>query len=383
MNDLILITISNITILCLIGYLLYQSRQKKRSKSRPRTPILRSKRVIHSHRKLSTNGQASHHTARKLTALPSPQSNGVSNLERIMEKIQDREVPAINLSEYYAGKVYVPDAGMYSFFRQKFVEHYLNLNDAEERYFGYSKSEIKEEIIGNRLNLRSIYQGTYGLMSPEHSVLAYCFFNLRKYFYIQYHIFDMIRHSPEMMDISRLLFLPKPITFIDLGCGVLSKGLAYGAFMAEKFQHKLNTQYIGIDIAPPLLDKAHELSNCFVFNSQSQFSFHTNLVGIPTKQLHKVIVLNCSDVFFDVPSDSKFVKGYARFVRQVMAHNPLSKIILIYQSPNIFCPAFEAFKQYVDVLQLVAYGQNTIYYQQQNDSMPTTENIRYEVLTLV
>ncbi|WP_125932506.1 class I SAM-dependent methyltransferase [Hymenobacter glacialis] len=176
--------------------------------------------------------------------------------------------------------------------------------------------------------------------------------------------------------------------FVDLGCGPLTAGLALADLHQEEFGSPLLTHYVGIDIAPAMLDKAREFSKSPVFAPESTFSFFTDwhhsldLLSGDLVQLTNPVILSASYLF---ASNSLEVESLALFVAELQRRCPSAPIYFVFQNPNRDDRNvnYTNWKKLLSGIKLLERGATRVYYRTNPRSNwpPSSEEVYYELLT--
>lgn len=199
---------------------------------------------------------------------------------------------------------------------------------------GYYKDSIRDRILlFGRADFRESCLTVTPAAEPADRVLLYCYFNLRKHFFTTRYVFNQIIDSlPSILNSEAA----RPV-FVDLGCGPMTSGLALADLYLEHYGQPLALNYVGIDIATAMLDKAREFEHSGLFAPSSQFAYYTswsdalNPVIDNLVQVTNPIIFNASYLF---ASDSLNVSELALFINQLRSRCPESKMYFIFQNPN-------------------------------------------------
>ena len=246
---------------------------------------------------------------------------------------------------------------------------------------GYTAEMVRHEIIEYG---RADFRKGYDKLSADEKVLLYCYFNMRKHFFTSSFVFEKIYESLRNVfnDVTR------KVVFIDLGCGPLTSGLALADLHHQKSGERLNINYIGIDIAQAMLNKAERFISYDVFAEESQYALALSWDNLPEGTLDKFvgldnnIIINASYLF---ASNSLEEKKLADFVKSLIRKYSTSKIYFTYQNPH----RNDRNQKYIDFkseLVYMAYESNVerVYYKNNPNSFsdPSVEDVYYEILEL-
>jgi SAM-dependent methyltransferase len=261
-------------------------------------------------------------------------------------------------------------------------------NDQRTRYerpLGYHKDVIRNRILEyGRADFREPCRIVSPEASPADRVLLYCYSNLRKHFFTTRYVLGKIIRS-----LSKQLQPGARPVFVDLGCGPLTAGLALADLHQEEFGSPLITHYVGIDIAPAMLDKAREFSRSPVFAPESTFSFFTNwhhsldLLSDDLVQLTNPIILSASYLF---ASNSLEVESLALFVAELQRRCPRAPIYFVFQNPNRDDRNvnYTNWKKLLSGIELLESGATKVFYRTKPWATkwePSSEEVYYELLT--
>lgn len=253
-----------------------------------------------------------------------------------------------------------------------------------ERPLGYNSDTIRHTIIEyGRADFREPCLTVSPVASPADRVLLYCYFNLRKHFFTTRYVLGKIIRS-----LSTQLRAGAQPVFVDLGCGPLTAGLALADLHQEEFGSPLSAHYVGIDIAPAMLDKAREFSQSTVFAPGSTFNFFTNwhqsldLLSGDLVQLTNPIILNASYLF---ASNSLIVEDLALFVAELQRRCPSAPIYFVFQNPNRDDRNvnYTNWKKLLSGIKLLERGATKVYYRTNPRSTrpPSSEEVYYELFS--
>lgn len=201
---------------------------------------------------------------------------------------------------------------------------------------GYDTYYIKNKIIENgTANFRKSFEAYDGkIISPADRVLLYCHFNLRVHYFSSYYIYSVYLSA---FNKDRLGFTEK-LFFLDLGCGPLTSGLAIADLFLQKYGTAINMNYIGVDIARVMLDKATELKdNAPALFASTKFNFvqtFTDALKLITDKLffyNHTLIINTSYLF---ASSSLNVDELAAFLIQIRVICEKAAIHIVFQNPD-------------------------------------------------
>lgn len=257
-----------------------------------------------------------------------------------------------------------------------------NINQPVNRA-GYLKQFTSSEIRADILKYgRADFTQPYQQLQPYDKVQLYCYFNMRKHFFTSYAVFESIYAS--ISDV----FDDRNFTFIDLGCGALTSGLAMASLYHDKEEQPLQFNYVGIDIAESMLKKAKEFKDTALFHEQAEFHFYANWELLEDEILEQIIhndtfvIFNASYLF---ASSSLDEISLAKFTNQIVAKTNKS-IYFVFQNPdradrNV---KYNAFKSHLNAHELVTNNIKRVHYRNNPNSSyePSNEVVYFEILKL-
>lgn len=173
---------------------------------------------------------------------------------------------------------------------------------------------------------RADFDMPFNGLSPDDKVLLYCVYYMPMHLYSSYHIF------------SSKLSLPvsNKVIFIDFGCGPLTSGIAYWAATRHN-----NITYIGIDIAPAMLDKAREINDFGPSNRSIPFFENVRLIResnrLPDLLDHYISEVNTQIIInfsYILASHSINVHALSDVLNQIVEKYKTHKMTVVYQNPR-------------------------------------------------
>lgn len=242
-----------------------------------------------------------------------------------LEGLDDLVVSDTQTSLYY------PSDTMQVIFREEIIDKVKAHPQTRfsEILLGYSAETIRRDIIEyGRADFRSGFKG----LSASDKVLLYCYFNMRKHFFTSLYLFGRIYQSLLPLFERR----NSTLVFIDLGCGPLTSGLAIADLHHQTTNNLLKINYVGVDIAEAMLDKARDFTRCNIFDEESKYLFVTNWREISDESLREFveldnpIVINASYLF---ASELLNENHLAEFISGIVQKYRTSKIYFTYQNP--------------------------------------------------
>jgi hypothetical protein len=278
--------------------------------------------------------------------------------------------------ELIAEKVYTPSAITQRVFQDLILDH---INTA-----GYLQKYSTDEIRADILNYgRADFTEAYEDLSPYDRVQLYCYFNMRKHFFTTYAVYEKVFTILN----KTVLKKQKNLVFIDFGCGSLTSGLALASLYYDREEEPITMQYIGIDIADSMLEKAKEFADTELFSPNSRFNFYSSWELIPDNtvveitQNNSFVVFNASYLFASCSLDEK---GLASFVNKTTS-DLQEKAYFVFQNPDR-ADRNEKYKRFKNAVahKIEAIGTQKIYYKNNVNSTfePSNEIVNYEILSL-
>jgi hypothetical protein len=275
-----------------------------------------------------------------------------------------------------ADKVYAPNAITQRIFQDLIIYH---INTA-----GYLQKYSNDEIRADVLNYgRADFTEAYNELSPYDRVQLYCYFNMRKHFFTTYAVYEKIFTTLN----STVFQKNRNLVFIDFGCGSLTSGLAVASLFYDNEDEPITMQYIGIDIAESMLEKAKEFAETEIFNPNSQFGFYSSWDLVPDStiaeitQNNRFVIFNASYLF---ASNSLNEKSLASFVNKIRSRLQ-NKAYFVFQNPDR-ADRNEKYKRFKKEVahKIEASDTQKIYYKNNANSTfePSSEVVNYEILSL-
>ena len=174
-------------------------------------------------------------------------------------------------------------------------------------------------------------------LNPEQTTLLYTYTYGPMHMSSGKYLLDMCQQNRN----GNLDLLKHNSIIVDFGCGPLTFGLSLAWHNLEVNHRQLKLNYIGIDRAQAMLDKAEQFSQQQVlFTGDSQFSFLTdytnyafikNAVQKYTKASSKNGILLNFSYFF--ASDSLNVSKLLNVVNQLLIDFPYHRFSILFQNP--------------------------------------------------
>lgn len=246
------------------------------------------------------------------------------------------------------GKIeYKQSANIESFFaemvKKPFDEHPQTeawKKEVLQSYINRDFQKIRDIVGGGQADFDTPFRG----LTPKERVLVYCNRNMQQHVVSQKYLFE--KHK-DIFD--KYIFDPNTkLLFIDFGCGPLTSGIALALHYAkspENYGQKINFNYIGMDKAESMLEKARKFSlDSGLFHSNTTFNFFNTYANY-SRSFNEVlcecidnhicdktlIVLNFSYLF---ASPSLKVDRLINLVKNLLNKYLYNEVCLIFQNPQ-------------------------------------------------
>ncbi|HLX53794.1 MAG TPA: class I SAM-dependent methyltransferase, partial [Aquella sp.] len=124
------------------------------------------------------------------------------------------------------------------------------------------------------------------------------------------------------------------VTFIDLGCGPMTSGLAINQHFSTVSKFCFN--YIGIDISNAMLKKAREFYEAGLFNKESKVRFENSMDDISKDywdsmfMLSTTVIINASYLFGNLHKAT--TEKLALQINNLIDNYETNKYIFVYQN---------------------------------------------------
>lgn len=162
--------------------------------------------------------------------------------------------------------------------------------------------------------------------SSQEKVDLYCYYNMRQQYCA---VMESFTSSFDFFA-SAFSDTSNRISFIDLGCGPLTSGLAFNKTFSSA--NRFHFHYIGIDISVAMLSKAREFTDSGLFDKDTTFLLKHSLEDISTDYwdstfcFPNTVVLNFSHQFANIGKED--VEKLATGVNNLLDKHPLNKYII-------------------------------------------------------
>ena len=209
-----------------------------------------------------------------------------------------------------------------------------------QSYINRDFQTIRDIVGGGQADFDTPFNG----LTPKERVLVYCYYNMQQHVVSQEYIFQ--KHK-DIFD--KYIFDPNTkLLFIDFGCGPLTSGIALALHYAkspENSREKIKFNYIGMDKAKSMLEKASQFSlSSSLFHSNTTFNFFNTYANYSPNfndvlcecidnyiSDNTLIVLNFSYLF---ASPSLNVDKLIRFINNLLNKYLYNEACLIFQNPQ-------------------------------------------------
>ena len=190
-------------------------------------------------------------------------------------------------------------------FRWEILEPLKARSQWPQSWLGIPYSEIEPKVLEmGRADFRVGYSHpSYGTITANDKVSLYCFMNMRSHYYASLATF-------RAYDLSAALSPGESTLFVDLGCGPGTSGLAFADHLNGS--HKFD--YVPVDLAPPMLDRASALFAAAQARQVGNGSIGNYITGGATP--HRRVIFNASYLF---ASDSLDINWIVDVVNNVKA----------------------------------------------------------------
>ena len=273
---------------------------------------------------------------------------------------------------------FTPSMMITNLFKEINIKYFSHpkIDHSRNNLWGFNKKYILDNILGRG---RGDYTVNTGEITTEDKVTLYCFYNLKKHFFTSYGVFEYVVKSFEDF-FNNKDYIP---TFIDLGCGPMTSGLALGDLIYNKTGKAILFTYIGIDISQSMLDRAMEFQKTPIFSIDSEFYYYTNWGKLEfkilyNKGIHHPIIINASYLF---ASNSLDIKSLANTIGVISGQ--FKNVYFIFQNStlNERNLKYVEFKSYLSFTPLISETE-VLRYKASPSSLETEENVYYEILKL-
>lgn len=246
--------------------------------------------------------------------------------------------------------------------------------------YGHSNDRNRLEVI--EYGRADFSTGAMGLTEKE-KVNVYCYFNMRKHFFTSLAIF---RSNKEffLQEIERC---NDRVTFIDIGCGPMTAGLAFNSEMRNNRRFIFN--YLGVDTAVPMLVKAKEFSQSELFGPDDHFIYSEELSQSKANYKSWFILPNCVILNFCYLFGNLTIEQgleMAGKVNELKKTFPLNKYLIIFQNTGLEQRnrSYRTFKKaLLGVTGISDAKIETVNYKNSVDSpFVKKEDVFYEIITM-
>ncbi len=293
-------------------------------------------------------------------------------------------------SDDYDDQSYVPDVDTETVIQQQVLRPFAEekTKHPDRLFLGFSEEELKRDVL--EYGLADFNRPYYDYLQqrqqvpPYKRVLAYANYNIYKAYFASFHTFAMLCRKDDL----RLLFRTywddsHGLVILEVGGSMMATALSMGSYGQKHFKRNLRLQYWGIDTAQSMLELSDKLSNCAVFDEESEFHYTTNWHGIPFASLRNLIIISFPLTFERL---SRSEGGdYGEMVNQIMRAHPDKTVLVlaIHQDKSEKLPAaYSYFKHCLEDYQLIAKGQDRFSYKTDLADPDNfyEDKVRYELL---
>jgi len=294
----------------------------------------------------------------------------------IIDLINDKNTLSLTVNDY-TRTCLEPSASAKKIFNKINSDYFGHprINHDNNNLWGYDRKYILDYIL---VRGRGDYTKDSGEITTEDKVLLYCFFNLKKHYFTTYGVFETVIDSLKGF-FNNDIYKP---TFIDLGCGPMTSGLALADLINTLHSKPIIFSYIGIDISESMIKKANELERLDIFSHECDFNYYDHWKHIDYKKIYKKginnpIIFNASYLF---ASDSLIPEELARSIN--IFSKQFKNVYFIFQNPN----RVDRNVKYVKFKGMIKYevikeSQEIIKYKA--SSYVSQEEVYYEILKII
>lgn len=255
------------------------------------------------------------------------------------------------------------------YFRHSRIDHF------NDDLWGFSKKYILDNIL---VRGRGDYTIGTGEITADDKVLLYCFYNLKKHFFTSYAVFETVVNSLQQFFKSSD-YVP---TFVDLGCGPMTSGLAISDLMYSMKEMPIDIHYIGIDISQAMINKSKKFQSLPLFSENCTFNYYLHWEKIEFPKIYSrgknnPIIFNASYLF---ASSSVDAEDLAKTVL-IFAKN-FTNVYFVFQNPNRIDRNinYNKFKSYLN-FDIVIKREEIIQYKAASNV--SQEEVYYEILKIL
>lgn len=294
----------------------------------------------------------------------------------IIDLINDKNTFSLTVNDYNRDCL-EPSISIKKLFNKINNEYFGHpkINHDGNNLWGYDKKYILDDIL---VRGRGDYTSDSGQITAHDKVLLYCFYNLKKHYFTTYGVFETVIDSLKEFFNSDIY---KP-TFIDLGCGPMTSGLALGDLINTQHSNPITFCYIGIDISQPMIDRARIFEKLEIFSQDCEFNYHKHWRNIDYVKIYKrgisnPIIFNASYLF---ASDSVIAEDLAKSIN--IFSKQFRNVYFVFQNPN----RVDRNLKYVEFKTMIKYeiireNQEIIKYKA--SSYVSQEEVYYEILKIL
>lgn len=294
----------------------------------------------------------------------------------IKDLIEDKDPFSLLINDY-SRDCLEPSDIIKDLFNQINREYYNHprINHTNNDLWGFNIKYILDNIL---VRGRGDYTSGSGEITANDKVLLYCFYNFKKHYFTTYGVFETVINSLNNFFNNETY---KP-TFIDLGCGPMTSGLALADLINTIHGKPINFSYIGIDISRPMIDRANSFQTLDFFSNDCDFNYYEHWGEIEFRKIYNKgvnnpLIFNASYLF---ASDSVNPIDLARTVKEFS--NQFKNVYFIFQNPN----RIDRNTKYVEFKKHIKYSiimENKEVIKYKSASNVSEEDVYYEILKIV
>ncbi|MFL5766101.1 MAG: AAA domain-containing protein [Bacteroidia bacterium] len=282
------------------------------------------------------------------------------------------------------GKVYQPELRFKDAFESAIItpiKNHPNTSSYPKFVLGYDIDYNRNVVVEHG---RANFAANLISHTAEERVLLYCFYNMRKHYFTQLAIFDTFKEE----FLFQLENSKHNFTMFDWGCGPGTCALSLQSFFNSN-NKKLLTNYIGIDLAEPMLKMGTTFLKSDLFSDTVKYKLVTHSSKIEKALLDEIFrsisfcMFNFSYFFGNI--DNHKAKLLAEELNKIKEQYPLNRYYITFQNSSlegrntsyrVFKKTLKSFREVVKRTETVSYKNNEL------SNYDSSEMVYYEILEL-
>lgn len=294
----------------------------------------------------------------------------------IIDLINDKNTFKLTINDYNRNCL-EPSESIKKIFSKINTEYYNhpNINHDDNNLWGYDKKYILDHIL---VRGRGDYTSNSGKITVDDKVLLYCFYNLKKHYFTTYGVYEIVIDSLGGF-FNNDTFIP---TFVDLGCGPMTSGLALADLINTIHKTPIRFSYIGIDISRAMIERSKTFEKLNIFSQDCVFDYYEHwnkisFIKIYNRGVNNPIIFNASYLF---ASTSLSIDDLAKSVN--LFSKQFKNVYFVFQNPNRIDRNLKylAFKEMIKH-EIILSKQEIIKYKA--SSYVSEEEVYYEILKII